>query len=51
MENLDFKFMAITDYLNSLSDYFGTFDYYQDNDELDEPEFMMDQLDKDMMLN
>ncbi len=51
MENLDFKFMAITDYLNSLSDYFGTFDYYQDNDELDEPDFMMDQLDKDLMLN
>lgn len=51
MENLDFKFMAITDYLNSLSDYFGTFDYYQDSDELDEPEFMVNQLDKDMMLN
>ncbi len=55
MENLDFKFMAITDYLNSLSDYFGTFDYYQDNDELDEPEFMpeimIDQLDKDLILN
>lgn len=51
MENLDFKFMAITDYLNSLSDYFGTFDYYQDNDELDEPDFMMDQLDKDLKLN
>lgn len=51
MENLDFKFMALTDYLDSLSDYFGTFDYYQENDDLDEPDFIMDQLDAEMLLS
>tara|TARA_Y100000768_G_scaffold216809_1_gene163448 strand:+ start:17935 stop:18090 length:156 start_codon:yes stop_codon:yes gene_type:complete len=51
MESFDFKFMALSDYLNSLSDYFGTFDYYQENDEIDEPEFILSQLDAKMLLS
>lgn len=46
MENLDFKFMAISDYFDSLSDYFESFDYYQDDDS-----FMLEQLDRDVLLN
>ena len=51
MENFDFKFMALSDYLNSLSDYFGTFDYYQESDELDEPDYMLNQIDANMLLS
>lgn len=43
--------MAISDYLNSLSDYFESFDYFQDFEEVDESEFMLAQLDHDSLLN